>query len=1000
MFRLRDIGRVRKKTVLAAIVAIAVVLATVAGVLLLSSRILNAQTPFFRVTDTSLNGGNVIGTGLDLDWIQSSNLLQDPSFEPMVFHGRFTALGGGADRLTVAAEEAMTDLYGEGFFDGASVRVMSLSGQDMILRKNATVASYGVNRLGGFQDVHLPSDLPKALPFFAFAQSDETIVAVGGRGTVLVGIDTHTPVAVKTGIDADLTGICATDDRTYIAVSRDGHVLASQDAVTWTEWNVPADKSLHAIASSGVWQVAAGPGGTVLAGANGTMTSVSVPIEADWTDIVYGAGSFLACGNDGALMRSSNGIVWLPLERVDRPDWACADYRDGLFAVAGAGARLCLVPVEGPTTHLVVPGAGDIVDVLFLSRRQLVVLDADGRFFVSDDGGILWVESDLETGRDPRRMAATVQDRVLIAGADGSLGISQMVNEIVLDTPLVEGTFQPGDLVFLEYVAQQPPASFLLVGAEQVSEPWSSSLPGAMTRVDTDAAPGSGSGCVALSLTPAQEASGQASFLSQVLVGEDEKTRFEKAKLYTAEFWLRQEGVASREVLVWLSGRFETVGTVIENVGNTWKKYETTFVLPETATAEQPGEVRFQIGFRDAGTLWVDAAWFGPADEGAGMPDTSFATQVQAAHPSVLRFPFLGIGEIGTRSGAWAHSLGNESSALVDGQRRSVSCGSLDTALRLAMDTGAQPWLRVGPFASDAEIRNLVEYLAGPITEPYGKRRMENGSGQPWTDVFNRIYLEVGDTEGIMGGDSRKASFVNHVIGLVQQSPYYSAIRNQITFVDGMEYETALMLSTADYHASALEAVVNGGDAVSELRAAYRAFFDRSPRMPDRPSDVNYEMVSRFSLRVTGNAEPTLSTWMEAVALGAREGYSVQLFHVAQSDDLQEMPPAQSAARALSARCLQGSALTVEPLEGAPTTMTAYAYRNGLHVHILLINHAKQAYTFPVASDLRLEGALVQVYDENGQPVSEETMRRSGSAVDVLPGGVTVLEIREGEMGQ
>ena len=134
--------------------------------------------------------------------------------------------------------------------------------------------------------------------------------------------------------------------------------------------------------------------------------------------------------------------------------------------------------------------------------------------------------------------------------------------------------------------------------------------------------------------------------------------------------------------------------------------------------------------------------------------------------------------------------------------------------------------------------------------------------------------------------------------------------------------------------------------------------------------------------------------------MGAREGYSVQLFHVAQSDDLQEMPPAQSAARALSAHCLQGSALTVEPLEGAPTTMTAYAYRNGLHVHILLINHAKQAYTFPVASDLRLEGALVQVYDENGQPVSEETMRRSGSAVDVLPGGVTVLEIREGEMGQ
>jgi hypothetical protein len=356
---------------------------------------------------------------------------------------------------------------------------------------------------------------------------------------------------------------------------------------------------------------------------------------------------------------------------------------------------------------------------------------------------------------------------------------------------------------------------------------------------------------------------------------------------------------------------------VIENVGNTWKKYEATLYSLMTATVEQPGEVRFQIGFRDAGTVWIDAVWFGPADEEPGSLDTAFATQVQAAHPAVLRFPFLGIGEIGTRSDAWSYPLGNEASVLVDGRRHTVTCGSLDTALQLAMDTGAQPWLRVGPFASDAEIRNLVEYLAGPITEPYGKKRMENGSGQPWTDVFNRLYLEVGDTEGVMGGDSRKASFVNHVIELIQQSPYYSAIRNQITFVDGMEYETALMLSAADYHASELEAVVGGGDVVSELRSAYRAFFDRSPRMPDRPSDVNFEMISRFSLLVDGTSEPTLSTWMEAVSLGARDGYSVQLFHVAEADDLRSLPPAQSAARALSALNLQGTALTVDPLEGA-----------------------------------------------------------------------------------
>lgn len=47
MLRLREFGRLRKKTVLVAVAAIALVLATAAGVLLLGSRILNAQTPFF-----------------------------------------------------------------------------------------------------------------------------------------------------------------------------------------------------------------------------------------------------------------------------------------------------------------------------------------------------------------------------------------------------------------------------------------------------------------------------------------------------------------------------------------------------------------------------------------------------------------------------------------------------------------------------------------------------------------------------------------------------------------------------------------------------------------------------------------------------------------------------------------------------------------------------------------------------------------------------------------
>ena len=134
MFRLWEFGRLRRRTLLVAAATLAVVVGTGGGFLLLAAGFLQARTPYFRITD-AVAGSNVIGNGLDLRDVPTSNMLQDPSFEPLVFHQQLTALGGDGQSLYVSSEEAKSSLYGEGFFNGASVRVVSPADQEMTVRK-------------------------------------------------------------------------------------------------------------------------------------------------------------------------------------------------------------------------------------------------------------------------------------------------------------------------------------------------------------------------------------------------------------------------------------------------------------------------------------------------------------------------------------------------------------------------------------------------------------------------------------------------------------------------------------------------------------------------------------------------------------------------------------------------------------------------------------------------------------------------------------------------
>jgi alpha-L-arabinofuranosidase len=106
--------------------------------------------------------------------------------------------------------------------------------------------------------------------------------------------------------------------------------------------------------------------------------------------------------------------------------------------------------------------------------------------------------------------------------------------------------------------------------------------------------------------------------------------------------------------------------------------------------------------------------------------------------------------------------------------------------LGLCEALGAEPYLSIPIVFSDTEAANLIEYLAGPTTTPYGAKRAARGHPAPWTDSFTRIHLELGNEPWnpvFRGGTLLAADYGqrgNDFFAIMRASPWFSPKFNLI----------------------------------------------------------------------------------------------------------------------------------------------------------------------------------------------------------------------------
>ncbi|NLC84108.1 MAG: hypothetical protein GX749_03405, partial [Ruminococcaceae bacterium] len=606
-------------------------------------------------------------------------------------------------------------------------------------------------------------------------------------------------------------------------------------------------------------------------------------------------------------------------------------------------------------------------------------------------------------------------DRILSADAAGHLGQANIVAEIELNSPISGAPLQQGDMCFLELYSSTLPANYIGPGAEAAAAnmPWQVEGGEAIRATQETTSAG---GKAALRL----QAGGTADcYISQTLDNQRLLAQ-PRTQVYRLEMYMRQEQIETRSATAWLSGPFTTINTHFENVGSTYKKYSFTFVLP-VETIRETSEIKLNIGFSGTGILWLDRIYLGPAIDLYHGLDRGFAEFVEAAAPRFIRLAYTGLGSKQVATDAFALPAANSNPSIDAQGFQDGGVRSLETGLQLCLTANADPYLALSSYLDQTTMQNLLEYLAGPVSEPFGQLRLANERIAPYTDAFSRIILEFNDEDNLFTSDQQRASYVNLMIRTIEQSAYYRELKSRLIYVDGMDYENGVLLSRADYHASDFElefsSVSDSTQVKQLLSAAFNDYFDRIPRTPERTDESYTEVMRRASLNnhsesggyrladlcevllqdlgryttlsfldyppIANNAQRQLYSSAAGIVSHTAQGVPLNISYITE-----QINGAESEETAANE-----SAGTSAPSSGSnmPAEISIYAFRENDRVSVAIINASSEPVILELTTDLALLPAVIKKYDETGQLLSSQPFRRLNSRINLLPGSVALI---------
>lgn len=265
-------------------------------------------------------------------------------------------------------------------------------------------------------------------------------------------------------------------------------------------------------------------------------------------------------------------------------------------------------------------------------------------------------------------------------------------------------------------------------------------------------------------------------------------------------FWAKSEKAGNRLNITFgrsnlNCGFFEKTVTFADD---DWHYYEYNFPITCADDINILGVISLKMmepwTFINDGFVWLDDVYLASTDDTNPTAFTDVAVnRLKELRPGVLRnfSDQLGASLKNQTDSAFAKGA----NGFFLGSREPKSVGySIHDFLTLSKEIGADPWYNIPPSWSAEELRDFIDYLAGPTNTVYGAKRAALGQSAPWTNVFTNIYLEFANEAwgGGCGSDPfRGASFNGGIrvaavasdrFGIMKANPNFNA---KIKFIIG-----------------------------------------------------------------------------------------------------------------------------------------------------------------------------------------------------------------------
>ncbi len=806
-------GRFRKRrlfvflTVFVVLLLISVLILSTLGIF--GSR---AELCTIRVEKDSRAVQSLTGTGINLDYIPLTNYIVDGSFESHNQYSSFHLMDAKGDKLLLDLNDVYNSSLDISSLSGCNVRIYTIDENgNTVLGVRAGVISYSPANFASYEEIEDTNWNWTQDQIVKVVECNNVTSCITTEGCLVSDIDSM-ELSKRTESEISTFSDLSASESSVFAVTKRGEIFYSTDGKSFsilTEFD--SHDPYHADLSTGALectQVAALKNGAIVLLSNGKVALCTYDgitllenIDSKVADVINTKDHVYLFMENGAVYRSTNGLVFEEIEEAEEilkgRNIIASSASSNEVAVLLDGGTILLVNDEG---QQVIEAQGDIKDICVTNNGELIVISSAGEAQLFMGTGFISLDFEVDRIFDG-------YEKELFVLRGNSIYKTSICSSIQIDQVIAEKTVFAGDVCFVE--KHIPACSYSIPSDVENGDYWALS-----SAFDSWDAYGSGTAVSAIDGAP----SGYGEKCARVLgisdnlhvlsqkIADNGSEIFNKNDFLRMELWLKQTNIDDKTVKIWLSSEgCKDIGFVVDDCKTSFSDYQNVFVASDEMINSK-NEIRLNIAFEGTGELLIDGVYLGLDKYSSTVIPDTFSDAISSSAPNAIRLNNLRIGSDGVSYSSLFTSSANSNACVFDeeeGPRN--SCASLEDSLRLVKESKAFPWLVLGSSVSSDMIDAFLEYMCGSLSSPYGKLRIDNGTAVPWSRQFSTIVIEINDTDGILSSDVQRSSYVNYVIGLIKQSNYYVDFKDNIIFVDGMNYEGGNMLSNADCHCSSYE---------------------------------------------------------------------------------------------------------------------------------------------------------------------------------------------------